>query len=164
MMDLLNSVWISTKISGEKRALTFLVWFWGCSWGFHRIREKTPVPESLFNKVAGLRPAALLKERLWRRCFPASFAKFLGLPFYTEHLWWLLLSLTIITLFVCHHLRASFSQKISDLRVTILFSTIYLSRLNKVYTEIQSRTTLLLKCKHYCMLSKRYHNPSVSLV
>ena len=63
--------------------------------------------------------------------------------------------LTIITLFVCHHLRAFFSKG-SDLKVVILFFTIYFSSLNKVYTEIQSRTTLLLKCKHYCMLSKHY--------
>ena len=28
----------------------------------------SPVPESLFNKVAGLRPATLLKKRLWHRC------------------------------------------------------------------------------------------------
>ena len=27
------------------------------------------MPESLFYKVAGLRPAALLKKRLWHRCF-----------------------------------------------------------------------------------------------
>ena len=38
--------------------------------------------QSLFlNKVAVLRPAALLKKRLWRRCFPVNFAKFLGTPF-----------------------------------------------------------------------------------
>ena len=30
-----------------------------------------------FNKVAGLRPATLLKRRLWHSCFPVSFAKFL---------------------------------------------------------------------------------------
>ena len=30
-----------------------------------------------FNKVAGLRPAALLKKRLWHRCFPVNFSKFL---------------------------------------------------------------------------------------
>ena len=30
-----------------------------------------------FNKVGGLSPATLLKKRLWRRCFPVSFAKFL---------------------------------------------------------------------------------------
>ena len=31
----------------------------------------------LFNKVAGLRPATLLKKRLWRRCFPVNILKFL---------------------------------------------------------------------------------------
>ena len=37
--------------------------------------------QSLFlNKVAGLRPATLLKKRLWHRCFPANFAKFLRTP------------------------------------------------------------------------------------
>ena len=33
-----------------------------------------------FNKVAGLRPATLLKKRLWHRCFPANFVKFLRTP------------------------------------------------------------------------------------
>ena len=44
-----------------------------------------------FNKVAGLRPATLLKKRLWHRCFPVNFAIFLRTPFFIEHLWWLLL-------------------------------------------------------------------------
>ena len=30
-----------------------------------------------FSKVAGLRPATLSKKRLWHRCFPVNFAKFL---------------------------------------------------------------------------------------
>ena len=34
-----------------------------------------------FNKVAGLSPATLLKKRLWHRCFPVNFAKFLRTPF-----------------------------------------------------------------------------------
>ena len=47
---------------------------------------------SLFlNKVAGLRPATLFKKGLWHRCFFVTFAKFLRIPFLTEHLWWLLL-------------------------------------------------------------------------
>ena len=34
--------------------------------------------QSLFlNKVAGLRPAILLKKRLWHGCFPVNFEKFL---------------------------------------------------------------------------------------
>ena len=40
----------------------------------------------LFNKVAGVSPATLLKKRLWHRFFPANFAKFLKTPFLTEHL------------------------------------------------------------------------------
>ena len=38
--------------------------------------------QSLFiNKVVGLKPATLLKKRLWHRCFPVNFAKFLRTPF-----------------------------------------------------------------------------------
>ena len=44
-----------------------------------------------FNKVAGRSPAILLKKRLWHRCFPVNFVKFLRTPFLTEHLRWLLL-------------------------------------------------------------------------
>ena len=34
-----------------------------------------------FNKVAGLRATTLLKKRLWHRCFPVNFTKFLRTPF-----------------------------------------------------------------------------------
>ena len=47
-----------------------------------------------------LRPATLLKKRLWHRRFPVNFAKFLRTPFLTEHLQWLPLSnysLSILT-------------------------------------------------------------------
>ena len=33
------------------------------------------------NKVGDLRAATLLKKRLWHRCFPVNFAKFLKTPF-----------------------------------------------------------------------------------
>ena len=35
----------------------------------------------IFNKVAGLRFATLLKKILWHRCFPVNFVKFLATPF-----------------------------------------------------------------------------------
>ena len=39
--------------------------------------------QSLFlNKVAVQRSTTLLKKRLWHRCFPLNFAKFLRTPFY----------------------------------------------------------------------------------
>ena len=43
----------------------------------------THLCQSLFyNKVAGLRAATLLKNRVWQRCFPVNFPKFLRTPFY----------------------------------------------------------------------------------
>ena len=38
------------------------------------------MPSLFFNKVAGLWPATLIKKRLWHRCFPVNFAKFLRTP------------------------------------------------------------------------------------
>ena len=54
-----------------------------------------------FNKVASLRPATLLKKRLWHRRFPVNFAKFLRATFFTEHLWWLPLAL-VTEFFNCY--------------------------------------------------------------
>ena len=34
-----------------------------------------------FNKVVGLKPATLLKKRLWHKCFPVNFANFLKTTF-----------------------------------------------------------------------------------
>ena len=51
-------------------------------------------------KVAGLRPVTLLKRRLWHRCFPVNFMEFLRTPFFTEHLWWLLLLIEMVMFFV----------------------------------------------------------------
>ena len=36
------------------------------------------------------RPEILLKKRLWHRCYPVNFAKFVGTHSLTEHIWWLL--------------------------------------------------------------------------
>ena len=35
--------------------------------------------------------ATLLKKRILHRFFPMNFPKFLRTPFFTEHLWWMLL-------------------------------------------------------------------------
>ena len=43
-----------------------------------------------FNKVAGQRPATLLKKSLWHSCFSVNFVKFLRTPFLIEYLRWLL--------------------------------------------------------------------------
>ena len=57
---------------------------------FTKFTEKHLCQSLFFHKVAGLRPATLLKKRLWHRCFPVNFVKFLRKTFSKEHLWWLL--------------------------------------------------------------------------
>ena len=57
---------------------------------FAKFTEKPLYQSLLFNKAADLRPATLVKKRLWHRCFLMDFAKFLRTSFFIEHLWWLL--------------------------------------------------------------------------
>ena len=40
---------------------------------------------SMWRIWRSLRPAALLEKRLWNRCFPVNFTKFLRTPFFIEH-------------------------------------------------------------------------------
>ena len=49
---------------------------------FHKIHGKTPCQCLFFNKVAWLRPATLLKNRLRHSCFPVNFLIFLRIPFW----------------------------------------------------------------------------------
>ena len=43
---------------------------------FAKFTGKRLYQSLFFIKITGLRPAALLKKRIWRRCFPVNFAKF----------------------------------------------------------------------------------------
>ena len=55
-------------------------------------QENTCARVSFLIKVAGLMPATLLKKRLWRRCFPVNFVKFLRTSFWQNTSGRLLLS------------------------------------------------------------------------
>ena len=51
---------------------------------FSKFIREIPARESLFLKklqIWGVRPPIWFKKRLWRRCFPVNFAKFLRIPF-----------------------------------------------------------------------------------
>ena len=48
---------------------------------FAKLTGKHLCQSLFFNKVTHLRPATLLKKRLWHRCFPVNFAKFLRTSF-----------------------------------------------------------------------------------
>ena len=62
---------------------------------FAKFTGKRLCQSLFFNKVAGLKAAILLKKRLWHKCFPVNFAKFLRTPVFTEHLRWLPLFLPV---------------------------------------------------------------------
>ena len=48
---------------------------------FSKFTGKHLCQSVVFSKVAGLKPATLLKKRLWHRCFPVNFEKSLRTPF-----------------------------------------------------------------------------------
>ena len=48
---------------------------------FSKFTGKNLCQSVVFSKVAGLKPATLLKKRLWHRCFPVNFEKSLRTPF-----------------------------------------------------------------------------------
>ena len=60
--------------------------------------------ESLFNKVAGLQPSNIIKERLQPRCFPVNIAKFLRTPI-LKNICELLLLLIVIFLQENNHIH-----------------------------------------------------------
>ena len=53
---------------------------------FAKFTGKRLCKSLFFNKVACWGRRFLLKKRLWHRCFPVNFAKFLRILFFTEHL------------------------------------------------------------------------------
>ena len=48
---------------------------------FAKLTGKYLCQSLFFNKVTGLTPVTLLKKKLWYRCFPVNFVKFLTTPF-----------------------------------------------------------------------------------
>ena len=59
---------------------------------FRNFHRKTHLLVSHFNDMAGLHACIFIKKRLEHRCFPVNTVKYLRTTFFTEHLWWLLLS------------------------------------------------------------------------
>ena len=73
------------------------------------------------------RVSFLMKKKLWHRCFPVNFVKFLRTPFFIEHLWWLLLQFmyfiyqlfytlffSYFTLFLLYYFSFVISNKMSE--------------------------------------------------
>ena len=62
---------------------------------FRKIHRKPPLPDSLFNEVAGHQPATLLQKKPLHRRFPVNFVNFLRAPFLKNSSGRLLLTLQV---------------------------------------------------------------------
>ena len=73
-------IWLGSKYTSQKQPPEVF-----CKKGvpinFAKITGKHLCQSLFFNEVGGVWPAALFKKRLWHRCFPVDFEKFLRTPF-----------------------------------------------------------------------------------
>ena len=110
-----------------------------CSWKFRKIHRKTPVPESLFFSCN------FIKMRLWLKCFPVNFVKFLRTPF---------LRSTSGRLLLLHEGFATSCYKIiSSILLQELINDFaifkYLLKIKLVTTILETRTTYFNKDPHF---------------
>ena len=107
-----------------------------CSYKFRIFHRKTPVMESLLDRFGGPQACNFTEKRLYHRCFPVKFVKFLRTAFLTEHLWWLIL--TILSLWGnycngCHSLCCFFCQPVNRNQVFSTFKHVHeLRHVNKL--------------------------------
>ena len=79
----LNMVFIADNRTGSEAATRGVLLRKGVLSSFAKLTGKHKCQSFLFNEVAGLRLATLLKKRLWHRRFPVNFAKFPRTPYRT---------------------------------------------------------------------------------
>ena len=77
---------LKNTIKAIKKQPPEVFWKKGVLKNFTKFTGKNLCQNLFFNKVAGLRPATLLKKRHWHSCFPVNFVKFLRPSLITEHL------------------------------------------------------------------------------
>ena len=107
--------------------------------------------QSLFlNIVAGLRPATLLKKRLWHRCFLMNLRNFKELLFFIEHPWWLLLNM-FYSKIICCQANKNYSVKHKTLIVIICFSFNHQSYDTCLISDLQFIFQLISFCVCVCV-------------
>ena len=94
------------------------------------------------------RPATLFKKRLWHRCFPVNFVKFLRTSFYLEDLWWQLLSLTTFRVTNTGIIKYSIRYHHSSFKCIR----------SRLWTFSKSNINELQKFKNWCLNKKKKAN------
>ena len=68
----------------------------------------------LFNKITDLKAATLLKKKLWHKCFPVNFAKFLRTPYLQNTSERLLLILFVACFFIFSFTKNFRNEKVAS--------------------------------------------------
>ena len=106
-----------------------------CPKNFAKFRGKHLSQSLFFNKVAGLRPATLLKKRLWHRCFLVNFAKLLRAPFLQNTSGCLLVHSKFQVFFLC------FTLKIDCIKIEAMGLVLNLSILAEILCVLFTLTS-----------------------
>ena len=115
---------------------------------FAKFTEKHLCQSLFYNKVAGLRPATLLKKRLWHKCFPVCFTTFLR-TLLSQNTSWRLLLRAKLKKFVEQDLISRIRKK-SYLQVMVTRCITKCFRLwNTSFVEVEnSKTEAVYDAKH----------------
>ena len=105
--------------------------------------------EFLFNKVAGLRPATLLKKRLWYRC-PVKFAKFLRTLFLQNTSGQFLQTITSIALELPTAQFIKFKGALSGL-TQLLTAESSLKMMKNYFNYFLFRLKSSFRSQHFCI-------------
>ena len=126
---------------------------------FTKFTRKYLCQTLFFNKVAGMRPATLLKKRLWHRCFRVNFAKFLRQPFLQNTFGRLLLYSRKISWFECfinltgHHTTNRSSLFKSGIGIIIThWGLTKIWQLTKIMTHLHDSHNFLNDVTHFVYL------------
>ena len=105
---------------------------------FAKFTGKPLCPSLFFNKVAGT--ATLLKKRLWRRCFPVDFVKFLRTPFLQNTSggcsWSLKIAILIVVVSFLHILYEFYEIKLNVMKSTL--NCVSWNSLKKIFHSVSS--------------------------
>ena len=103
-----------------------------CSENFCKIYRKHLCHSLFFNEVAVLRPATLLKKRLWHSCFPVNFVKFQKTTFLQNTFVWLLLWMNTVSI---RKQNSTYSVDVSEVMIIVIYGFTKRSSVKFVWSD-----------------------------
>ena len=93
-----------------------------------------------------LRPATLLKKKLWHRSFPVNFAKFLRTLFSKEHIWKLLLFVLVVFKYIKKWIFQKVIGGLTQFRLNYVFQCRF-----RRCSKIENKFEFIVQVKIWCL-------------